>query len=399
MMKMRMIMTISMKFYTANLYQYSCISTVFSLLFPVATSNWSGTVDSNWTREPEFSIPIGNLTTPVGREAVLSCTVDHLGKHKVGWLRAEDQTVLSLHTSLVTHNPRISLTHDNYRSWQLHIRQVKESDRGCYMCQVNTRIMKKQIGCLDVHVPPDIIYQETSGDLAVLEGDNATLVCQATGHPPPRVTWRREDGIPIFLKQSSRETIRVESYNGSRLSLWKVDRRQMGTYLCIASNDIPPAVSKRITLQVNFPPHIHVPNQLLGAPLGTDVLLECHVEAFPNTITYWLRNRSDMLMNGGRKYWTEEKKDHYKVIMQLVIHGFKEADIGTYNCVATNSLGKAEGTLRLYGLGETTKRYNSGSNNRGHLKENSIAAAPAAVSGIYQRRINLLIISFYLVFR
>jgi len=26
----------------------------------------------------------------------------------------------------------------------------KESDRGCYMCQLNTEEMKKQIGCIDV---------------------------------------------------------------------------------------------------------------------------------------------------------------------------------------------------------------------------------------------------------
>ena len=37
-----------------------------------------------------------------------------------------------------------------YRIWQLKIRQVQESDRGCYMCQINTEEMKKQIGCIDV---------------------------------------------------------------------------------------------------------------------------------------------------------------------------------------------------------------------------------------------------------
>ena len=31
----------------------------------------------------------------------------------------------------------------------------------------------------------------------------------------------------------------------------KVKRGQMGAYLCIASNDVPPAVSKRIILNVN----------------------------------------------------------------------------------------------------------------------------------------------------
>jgi len=70
---------------------------------------------------------------------------------QVGWLKAEDQTILTLHNKVVTHNSRISVTHDNHRTWQLHIRQVKESDRGCYMCQINTSVMKKQVGCVDVH--------------------------------------------------------------------------------------------------------------------------------------------------------------------------------------------------------------------------------------------------------
>lgn len=51
----------------------------------------------------------------------------------------------------MTHNSRISVTHDNLRTWQLRIRQLKESDRGCYMCQINTSIMKIQNGCLDVY--------------------------------------------------------------------------------------------------------------------------------------------------------------------------------------------------------------------------------------------------------
>jgi len=40
-------------------------------------------------------------------------------------------------------------------------------------------------------------------------------------------------------------------YNGSLLHFHRVERRQMGAYLCIASNDVPPAVSKRVTLAVN----------------------------------------------------------------------------------------------------------------------------------------------------
>ncbi|XP_049766341.1 lachesin-like [Schistocerca cancellata] len=297
--------------------------------------------------DPEFVAPIQNLTTPVGREAVFVCSVNNLGKYKVGWLRAEDQTVLTLHDKVVTHNARITSTHDNQRTWRLHIRHVKETDRGCYMCQINTSVMKKQLGCLDVHVPPDIVNDETSTDLAVQEGENATLVCRATGHPPPRIAWRREDGQPILLRRGPRDSIKVDTYNGSTLPFWRMDRRQMGAFLCIASNDVPPAVSKRVTLNVNFAPSVRVPNQLLGAPLGTDVQLECFVEAFPNTINYWVKNRGEMLLDGP-KYAIRESRASYKSYMWLVIRSFSRSDIGTYNCVATNSLGRAEGTLRLY---------------------------------------------------
>ncbi|CAH0381084.1 unnamed protein product [Bemisia tabaci] len=90
----------------------------------------------------------------------------------------------------------------------------------------------------------------------------------------------------------------VENFSGEALTLVRADRRQMGAYLCIASNDVPPAVSKRITLYVTFAPVIKVPNQLLGAPLNTDVTLECNVEAFPNTVNYWVRDNTEMLLEG-----------------------------------------------------------------------------------------------------
>ncbi|CAB3253841.1 unnamed protein product [Arctia plantaginis] len=464
----------------------------------------------------------------------------------VGWLRAEDQTVLSLNDRVVL-SPRYSVNLDTPSTWQLRIRPLRAEDRGCYMCQINTQpSMKWQIGCIDVYVPPDIINEETSADVSAQELDNVTLICRASGHPPPKITWRREDHEPMLLKKiGNRDFYKVDSYTGSSLHLWRVDRRQMGAFLCIAANDVPPAVSKRIILNVNchtqsesdlnslqlsasfvntnrnkrprhtqspgeedhdlkqeivallngwkseldskfndmcarqntliakisteiselktqtfkikesndeivasmsfinkqyeeiksgldclqkerleqrkclenlerkmqdlqlksrsssismlddrdfkcpvrnvppkdkensedltstvsnigqavgipisakdlrdiyrlpVPPTVIVPNQLLGAPLGTDVVLECTIEAYPNTINYWLKNRGEMLLDGP-KYSISEERISYRAMMKLTIRHFSKSDIGTYNCVSTNSLGKSEGTLRLY---------------------------------------------------
>lgn len=81
----------------------------------------------------------------------------------MGWLRAEDQTILSMGDRRVTHSPRFFVTLENAKTknqtqsredeeatWQLHIRALKEADRGCYMCQLNTKPMLSQLGCVDV---------------------------------------------------------------------------------------------------------------------------------------------------------------------------------------------------------------------------------------------------------
>lgn len=71
--------------------------------------------------------------------------------NQVGWLRAEDQTVLSLHERVVL-GPRYSVSLDSPGTWQLRIRPLRADDRGCYMCQINTQpSMKYQIGCIDVY--------------------------------------------------------------------------------------------------------------------------------------------------------------------------------------------------------------------------------------------------------
>lgn len=59
------------------------------------------------------------------------------------------------------------------------------------------------MGYLDVVIPPDIIYEDTSGDVMVPEGGTVKLTCRAKGYPKPHVLWRREDGKEIVIKDAS----------------------------------------------------------------------------------------------------------------------------------------------------------------------------------------------------
>ncbi|KAA0203066.1 hypothetical protein HAZT_HAZT008005, partial [Hyalella azteca] len=127
--------------------------------------------------EVRFSSNIRNVTVTKGRDASLSCTVEGLGNHKVGWIHLKRQMIVAVHTRLITRISRFSVTHEDNKTWTLHIKDVREEDRGYYM------------------LSPTIVDANSSDSLIkVREKDNITLRCTGSGHPDPRIMWRREDG-------------------------------------------------------------------------------------------------------------------------------------------------------------------------------------------------------------
>ncbi|KAL9925915.1 dpr-interacting protein eta isoform 2-T3 [Glossina fuscipes fuscipes] len=250
--------------------------------------------------DPKFTFPIANVTASVGREAFLTCVVQDLGSYKVAWLRVDTQTILTIQNHVITKNQRIGITNSEHKTWTMRIKDIKESDKGWYMCQINTDPMKSQMGYLDVVV----LYVE-----------------------------------------------------GTNLILPRVKRHHMGAYLCIASNGVPPSVSKRITLIVHFPPMITVQNQLIGAVEGKGVVLECQSEAFPKSINYWTREKGEIVPPGGKFIANVTEMGEYRNSMKLYINPLSMTEFGAYRCVAKNSLGDTDGTIKLYRIPSNTVNY------------------------------------------
>ncbi|XP_055299300.1 neurotrimin-like [Sitodiplosis mosellana] len=294
--------------------------------------------------DPNFSSPIANITVPVSREAILTCVVHDLYSYKIAWLRVDTQTILTIQNNTITKNHRIGITHTENRIWQLRIRDVKESDQGWYMCQINTDPMKSALGYLAVVVPPDIIDYETSHDMSVDEGQNVTLTCTAIGLPEPEIEWRREQRKPL-MSIGSEEIFTIK---GSTLMLRHANRHMNGAFLCIASNGVPPTVSKRIMLAVNFPPAIFVRHQeKVYASIGQKVVLECISESHPNSFNYWLDPSGKKIIQGGI-YESMTIENVYRVIMKLVIRPKDSNDFGPYKCIANNTLGESEKIIHLH---------------------------------------------------
>ncbi|XP_076356531.1 lachesin-like isoform X1 [Tachypleus tridentatus] len=297
--------------------------------------------------QPEFVRAIPNVTVAVGREAKLECKVDHLGSYKVAWIKYDTQTLLTIDTKVIPHDKRIRVTNNSFRQWFLHIKNVVEEDKGLYMCQINTEPMISVTGYLDVLLPPTILENGTSSDIVVGERSSISLRCKASGYPAPVVFWRREDGRTINVGSYGTVYSEERKIEGEFLNLTHISRKDMGAYLCIVSNGIPPSVSKRIMLEVKFQPEIKVPDQVIGAAVGRDVTLECEVEAWPKPLISWERNDGKILLNS-TKYRLYESRNLYKIEMNLKIHNLQSEDFTSYKCVAKNTLGDKEGFIRLH---------------------------------------------------
>lgn len=127
-------------------------------------------------------------------------------------------------------------------------------------------------------VPPNIDDSLSSSDVIVREGSNITLKCRAHGSPQPTIKWKRDDNSKININKSlsgeensyqlfnflwkliefSMLSFAVYEWDAEMLEISRISRLDMGAYLCIAQNSVPPSVSKRIKVSVDCKHLIHI---------------------------------------------------------------------------------------------------------------------------------------------
>lgn len=315
--------------------------------------------------EPSFDVPIINVTVQEGATAVLPCSVDFLGDHKVAW---SDQwnTLLTLDDRRIIDDSRISIERPYTRDWNLHIRKSEYHDRGQYTCQINTNPVKMKTVMLLVLVPSKIVNELSSRDQTVREGETVTLVCNVTGVPLPEVTWYKipddgsqakerldlDPGFQTFIDYCSYTLKQTEiGTSGEVLIIHNVSRYCDGIYECMAYNSVDPAVTRQIKVFVEFPPEVRLNNKRIGQFVDKETILDCEIVAYPHGQMYWTKDGVDIDMSRKDKYHVElysGNEDSKRKTLSLRVKSIKPYDYGAYTCVAKNYLGHDRETMYLY---------------------------------------------------
>lgn len=57
----------------------------------------------------------------------------------------------------------------------------------------------------------------------------------------------------------------------------------------------------------------------------------------------------EMIISNDKYLMSEINNSYYSAQMKLIIRNFQKSDLGGYKCISKNSIGDAEGNIRLYG--------------------------------------------------
>ncbi|XP_067042734.1 fibroblast growth factor receptor 4-like [Acropora muricata] len=199
----------------------------------------------------------------------------------------------------------------NYTCWALTQRQ-------CVFRTIELQFREPKKPIFTIDLPSEI---------RTIRGNKDTLTCQASGTPPPVITWFK-NGRPLI--SSSVKGTKASS----TLTFHPVSLSDQGNYWCEARNFLGSKKTSTVAVSVFMKPifKIHPKNVSVSLDDG-NITLECSAEGSPKPVIIWLKNNSTMVSE------TSNTQNGTMSFLTIIIH--KSMKIQNYRCIANNSLGNA----------------------------------------------------------
>nr|XP_020476656.1 basement membrane-specific heparan sulfate proteoglycan core protein-like [Monopterus albus] len=258
--------------------------------------------------------PAGPLRVRIGDPVSVECRATGRPNPKLTWKR--QGSTLQLVTT-ETNNV-------NTIQWAV----VRPEDSGVYICQAenNEGVTEGKVEITVEGGPGAPVASVSSTEMTAVEGQSVTIECQASGSPPPVITWSKLRA-PLPWKHT---------VVGGALTLTSVGRQDSGQYICNATN-IHGYSEAYTQMEVETPPYATcLPDQVRLKP-GDALRLQCLAHGSHPIQFAWSRAGRASLPAGA-----EATNDG-----RLLIARVKLGDSGTYKCVATNHFGSSEALAKV----------------------------------------------------
>ncbi|XP_056379622.1 hemicentin-1 isoform X2 [Hyla sarda] len=292
-------------------------------LYTCIASNVIGQDDANVTVEIRAPPTLSILEPPYDKTneerlanqlVAFPCPAKGTPKPVIKWLHNNKE--------LTGTEPGINITKDGTL---LIINSLTPHDNGEYKCvATNEAGMTEKKYNLKVHVPPVIKDKDKLTNISILLNHDVSLYCDATGSPPPLITWY--NGTTQVI--GSNNVLILEK--GKIMTILKTT--ESGFFTCTASN-IAGSSERHFFVNVLDPPEIAGSGSITDISVidGNGAKLECTVKGKPFPVIQWFKE--NRLLVGDPNMMILENGQ------VLYIKNAHLSDNGYYKCVASNPAG------------------------------------------------------------
>uniref|UniRef100_A0A665VT70 Hemicentin-1 n=1 Tax=Echeneis naucrates TaxID=173247 RepID=A0A665VT70_ECHNA len=254
------------------------------------------------------------VTVLVNKTAQLECHVDGNPAPKITWFK-DNQPISSDGSQRILSNGRT-----------LQVTTRKRSHEA--ICAFKINVMLNNVYSELPQIPPTILGLSPE-NVTVVVNNFVSLSCEATGFPPPTLSWLNERGA---------------IQGGRMLQILKAKISDGGKYTCVAMNAAGEAY-KHIFLTV-FGQSASVIRDsggdypvVVNVLVGKSVTLECESNAVPPPTITWYKNGRMVTESANLRILAEGRT--------LQIKSSEVSDTGQYVCKATNVAGQMDKNFHL----------------------------------------------------
>ncbi|XP_041647503.1 receptor-type tyrosine-protein phosphatase S-like isoform X4 [Cheilinus undulatus] len=193
------------------------------------------------------------------------------------------------------------------------------------------------------HIESMPSFIKSPDDQTGISGGVASFVCQAMGHPKPRITWMKK-GKKVSSQRF--EVIEFDDSSGSVLRIQPLrTHRDEAIYECTASNNVGEinTSAKLTVLEEDQIPHgfptIDMGPQLKVVERTRTATMLCAASGNPDPEIFWFKDFIPVDINSSNGRIKQLRSGGTPIRGALQIENSEESDQGKYECVAVNSAG------------------------------------------------------------
>ncbi|XP_069861249.1 hemicentin-2 [Dipodomys merriami] len=268
--------------------------------------------------------PFTQVSVARDKEAILECNATGRPLPTVAW--EKDGHPIKAKPGLWLRN----------QGQSLHVEHAQEAHAGHYLCVTeNVAGRAERRFKLSVLVPPELTGDsDPLANVTPALHSPLTLLCEATGIPPPEVRWFR-DGVPISPGEGT-----YLLAGGWMLRLAEVREADGGLYSCLARSDAGEA-RRNFSVEVLVPPSLEKEDvqEVVTVMEGRTAQLTCNATGRPLPKITWFKDGRP-LAGGDAHLFSPDG-----ALLQVLQANLSSA--GHYSCIAANAVGEKTRHVQL----------------------------------------------------